>query len=143
MASDNIMYLNSDVCVNFTETEYTVMEESGAAQICIELFGELEDSVPLKLFTIPGTAEGYDCAHYCSPVEVTLLIVMSTAVLDYTPTQKVLVFEESGTMCVNISISQMDTAEDTESFLVALTALEGRVEVKQSWVPVIISDSDS
>jgi len=58
VANDNVMYLNSDVCVNFTENEYAVMEESGAAQICIELFGELEDSVPLKLFTIPGTAEG-------------------------------------------------------------------------------------
>ena len=143
VANDNIMYLNLGACVNFTQNEYTVIEESGVVQICIEVFGKLEDSVSVKLFTISGTAEGNGFGHYCSPVEIILFIVISTAMLDYTPTQEFVMFEESGTMCVNISISQMDTAEDTESFLVALTALEGRVEVKQSWVPVIISDSDS
>ena len=38
-----------------------MIEESGVAQICTEVFGELEDSVSVKLFTIPGTAEGKDC----------------------------------------------------------------------------------
>jgi len=54
VANDNITYLNLGVCVNFTQNEYTVIEESGVAQICIELFGELEDSVSVKLFTIPN-----------------------------------------------------------------------------------------
>ena len=94
----------------------------------------------VKLFSIPGTAEGKDCILL---VQISTLLYLSTAVLDHTPTKEIVVFEESGTMCVNISISQMDTAEDTESFSVVLTSLDERVEVKQHWVPVTIIDSDS
>ena len=110
------------------------------AQICIEVSGELEDSVAVKFFTIPGTAEGKDCGHL---FKVTLLTVISTAVSDYTPVKDILMIEESGVMCGNISITQTDTAEDTESFSVVLTSLDERVEVKQHWVPVTIIDSDS
>ena len=63
--------------------------------------------------------------------------------LDHTATREIVVFDESRRMCVNISISQMDTSEDTESFSVVLTSLDERVEVKQHWVPVTIIDSDS
>ena len=48
----------SAVCVNFTETQYDVMENEGIVEICVELKGELEDPVIVQLFTIPGTAEG-------------------------------------------------------------------------------------
>ena len=63
--------------------------------------------------------------------------------LDYTPVKEIFVIEESGVICGNISITQMDAAEDTESFSVVLTSLDERVEVKQHWVPITIIDSDS
>ena len=44
--------------MNFTETQYDVIESEGIVEICVELKGELEDPVVVQLFTIPGTAEG-------------------------------------------------------------------------------------
>ena len=46
------------VCVNFTQTEYVAYESNGFVEICVELEGELDDYVPIYLFTVPGTAQG-------------------------------------------------------------------------------------
>ena len=51
--------------VNFTETQYDVMESDGMVEICVKLYGKLEDTVAVQLSTIPGTAEGKWNYYYC------------------------------------------------------------------------------
>ena len=52
------LFHSAAVCVNFSQTQYDVMEMNGMVYICVELQGEIDDPVTVQLFTIPGTAEG-------------------------------------------------------------------------------------
>ena len=58
MSVNQLLLVFPGVCVNFTQTEYEAFEVDGFVEICVELEGELDDNVPIYLFTVPGTAQG-------------------------------------------------------------------------------------
>ena len=140
------MYLlhTTAVFVNFTETQYDVMESDGMVEICVELYGQLEDTIAVQLSTIPGTAESEWYYSYYWYLIWHWLECIHTASLDYTSVYENLVFNESGVQCYNITILMDDTVESEETFSVVLTSQDSRVDVdvEEYWVPVTIADSN-
>ena len=63
----------SEICADFVGAPYTVDENSGVVSICVEVTGQLEDSVSVKLFTIPVTANGKTATNVSFQVIIFLL----------------------------------------------------------------------
>ena len=130
-------------CVNFTESSIRVREDDEYATICVELTGQLQDDLSVYLFTIPGTALG----KYYIACKSTLLHQFTAfyplATRDFIPLRETLVFVDGGVMCVNVTLVTGSRVESLEKFTVVLTSHDERLEVKEYYIPVYITDADS
>ena len=69
----------SDLAVGFTQSTYTFSEDSGRAQVCMELTqGQLGTNITLQVHTTDGTAQGiyvHNVHKYCTCTCTVLMCV--------------------------------------------------------------------
>lgn len=69
--------------------------------------------------------------------------ILSLAIRDFIPLRETLEFSNGGVQCVNVSIVTGNRVENLEKFTVVLTSHDERLEVKEYYIPVYITDADS
>ncbi len=135
--------------VKFTEEEYTVNEEDGTVQVCVEKDSDIAESFTVSLPTQDGSAEGE--LNVSAMLWQTLYIhllskLYSVAGPDYEGTALSVEFTPGGPdmACVDIPIVDDNWSEGTEDFTVNLETSNPDVQVGDpSTATVIIIDDES
>ncbi|XP_064388044.1 uncharacterized protein LOC135336225 isoform X3 [Halichondria panicea] len=113
---------------NLTLTQRNMMGMEGdVVEVCVAHAHTLEDSVSVLLTLITGTAEEADFAFY------------ATMERSYTVTFNNIT---SNQICVNVSLIDDDIAENSESFVVVLTAIDTDDTIGINSTNITIADND-
>ncbi len=149
--SELLCFILTVVTVKFTEEEFTVNEEGGPVEVCVEKDSGIAESFTVSLPTQDGSAEGEwsTSAVLWQTLYIHLLFNLYSVAgpdLDYDGTALSVEFTPGGPdmACVDIPIVDDNLSEGTEDFTVDLEPLNPDVQVGDpSTATVIIIDDES
>lgn len=138
MEAIKILFRGTDASISFSLPSFTAVEESQVATICVILEDDIERDLTITLSSTEQREIHCLSLYHCRPLPLN-----SLAATDFSEVSTNLTFTvgESGReLCHNVSVTDDDILEDTETYMLILSSLDKNIIIQTSTALLVILD---